>query len=107
MKMKNSRIVVTGMGAITPIGHQVDEFWNNLVEGKCGVAPITRFDTEELPVKFAAEVKDFDALSYMTKKQTREMDLFMQFGYAAAMSYVIFILVAILSFVQMKVGDKR
>lgn len=84
MKMKNSRIVVTGMGAITPIGHRIDEFWNNLVEGKCGVAPITRFDAEELPVKFAAEVKDFDALSYMTKKQTREMDLFMQFGYAAA-----------------------
>ncbi len=84
MKMNNSRIVVTGMGAITPIGLNVENYWENLISGQCGVDDITRFDTTDLPVKFAAEVKDFDPLDFMTKKQTREMDLFMQFGYAAA-----------------------
>lgn len=85
MKMQNSKIVVTGMGAVTPIGIGVDEYWKNLVAGKCGVGKITRFDTEELPVKIAAEVKDFEAEKYMPKKLTREMDIFMQYGYAAAM----------------------
>lgn len=83
--MNNSRLVITGMGAVTPIGIGVDEYWKNLVAGKCGVERITRFDTENLPVKIAAEVKDFDATQYMPKKLTREMDIFMQFGYAAAM----------------------
>jgi 3-oxoacyl-[acyl-carrier-protein] synthase II len=73
------------MGAITPIGNSVDEYWNNLVQGKCGVGPITRFDTSELPVKIAAEVKDFEAEKFMPKKLTREMDVYMQYGYAAAM----------------------
>ena len=85
MKMSNSRIVVTGMGAVTPIGIGVEQYWENLVAGKCGVEKITRFDTENLPVKIAAEVKDFDALAFMPKKLTREMDVFMQYGYAAAM----------------------
>ncbi len=88
MKMKmstNNRLVITGMGAITPIGNSVDEYWNNLVQGKCGVGPITRFDTSELPVKIAAEVKDFEAEKFMPKKLTREMDVYMQYGYAAAM----------------------
>lgn len=88
MKTKNSRLVITGMGAVTPIGIGVDEYWKNLVAGKCGVGEITRFDTTELPVKIAAEVKDFDALQYMPKKLTREMDIFMQYGYAAAMEAI-------------------
>lgn len=88
MKTKNSRLVITGMGAVTPIGIGVDEYWKNLVAGKCGVGEITRFDTSELPVKIAAEVKDFDALQYMPKKLTREMDVFMQYGYAAAMEAI-------------------
>ena len=87
MKM-NNRLVITGMGAITPIGNSVEEYWNNLVEGKCGVENITRFDTTELPVKIAAEVKDFEAEKYMPKKLTREMDVFMQYGYAAAMEAI-------------------
>ena len=65
MQMKNSRLVVTGMGAVTPIGIGVDAYWNNLVQGVCGVDAITRFDTENLPVKIAAEVKDFDPLAFM------------------------------------------
>lgn len=88
MQMKNSRLVVTGMGAVTPIGIGVDAYWNNLVQGVCGVDAITRFDTENLPVKIAAEVKDFDPLAFMPKKLTREMDVFMQYGYAAAMEAI-------------------
>ena len=84
MNHMNEAIVVTGMGAITPIGKSVDEYWKNVTAGVCGVGPITRFDTDELPVKIAAEVKDFEPTDYMPKKLTREMDPFMQFGYAAA-----------------------
>lgn len=76
------------MGAVTPIGIGVDAYWNNLVQGVCGVDAITRFDTENLPVKIAAEVKDFDPLAFMPKKLTREMDVFMQYGYAAAMEAI-------------------
>ena len=83
--MKGSgKIVVTGMGAITPIGKSVDEYWSNLIAGVNGIEKITRFDTSELAVKVAAEVKDFEPTDYMPKKLTREMDLFMQYGYAAA-----------------------
>lgn len=88
MKTTNNRLVVTGMGAITPIGNSVDEYWENVVAGKCGVRAITRFDTTDLPVKIAAEIKDFDPLQYMPKKLTREMDVFMQYGYAAAMEAI-------------------
>lgn len=91
MKMRmtpNSRLVITGMGAVTPIGIGVENYWNNLVAGKCGVERITRFDTTDLPVKIAAEVKDFEAEQYMPKKLTREMDVFMQYGYAAAMEAI-------------------
>lgn len=88
MKTTNSRLVITGMGAVTPIGIGVENYWNNLVAGKCGVEKITRFDTEELPVKIAAEVKDFEAEKFMPKKLTREMDVYMQYGYAAAMEAI-------------------
>ena len=84
MKTKNSRLVITGMGAVSPIGIGVEYYWKNLVAGKCGVEAITRFDTEELPVKIAAEVKDFNAEDFMPKKLTREMDVFMLYGNAAA-----------------------
>lgn len=88
MKTTNSRLVITGMGAVTPIGIGVEEYWSNLVAGKCGVDTITKFDVSELPVKIAAEVKDFDAEQFMSKKLTREMDSFMQYGYAAAMQAI-------------------
>ena len=88
METKNNRLVITGMGAVTPIGIGVDEYWKNLLDGVCGVSEITRFDTDELPVKIAAEVKDFDPLAFMPKKLTREMDVFMQYGYAAAMEAI-------------------
>ncbi len=77
-------LVITGMGAVTPIGTGVDTYWNNLISGACGISQITRFDPEQSPVKIAAEVKDFHPDDFMSKKQSREMDLFMQYGYAAA-----------------------
>lgn len=88
MQTTNSRLVITGMGAVTPIGIGVEEYWKNLVAGECGVKKITKFDTTDLPVKIAAEVKEFEAEAYMPKKLTREMDPFMQYGYAAAMEAI-------------------
>lgn len=82
--MLTEKIVISGMGAVTPIGIGVDNFWKALIDGVRGVGPITRFDTSELPVQFAAEVKDFVPENYMPKKLVREMALFMQYGYAAA-----------------------
>ncbi len=78
------KLVITGMGAVTPIGIGVEQYWKNLIDGVCGVTHMTRFDPETSPVKIAAQVKDFHADDFMTKKQSREMDLFMQYGYAAA-----------------------
>lgn len=77
-------LVITGMGAVTPIGIGVEQYWTNLIGGTCGVTRITRFDAADSPVQIAAEVKDFHADDFMSKKQSREMDLFMQYGYAAA-----------------------
>ena len=68
-----SRALVTGLGAITPIGLTATEFWENLVAGKSGVSTITRFDTTDMPVTIAAEVKDFEPGKYMDSKGARRM----------------------------------
>ena len=81
---KNRRVVITGMGAITPIGNSVEEFWNGINEGKTGFGPITYFDTADYRCKLAAEVKDFDPAQYMDKKSARRMEQFCQFAVAAA-----------------------
>ena len=81
---KNRRVVVTGMGAITPIGNSVEEFWIGIKEGKTGFGPITYFDTADYRCKLAAEVKDFDPAQYMDKKSARRMEQFCQFAVAAA-----------------------
>ena len=81
---KNRRVVITGMGAITPIGNSVEEFWNGIKEGKTGFGPITYFDTAGYRCKLAAEVKDFDPTQYMDKKSARRMEQFCQFAVAAA-----------------------
>lgn len=78
------RVVVTGMGAITPIGNDIDTLYENLKSGKNGVGYITRFDTTDFKVKIAAEVKDFDPLQYIEKNQVRKMDLYTQYGFSAA-----------------------
>ena len=79
-----NRVVVTGLGAITPIGNDVETFWNGLKEKKIGFGPITAFDTAEFKVKLAAEVKEFDAKQYMDPKAARRMERFSQFAVAAA-----------------------
>lgn len=81
---KNRRVVVTGMGAITPIGNSVEEFWSGIKEGKTGFGPITYFDTADYRCKLSAEVKDFDPTQYMDKKSARRMEQFCQFAVAAA-----------------------
>lgn len=79
------RVVVTGMGVISPIGCNIETFFSNLVSGTCGITKITRFDTEGLKVKVAAEVKDFDPISYgMDKNAVRRNDLYCQYAMAAA-----------------------
>lgn len=78
------RVVVTGMGAITPIGLGVDEFWHGIKEGRTGFGPITRFDASEYKCKLAAEVKGFDAKNHMDPKTARRMELFCQYAVAAS-----------------------
>lgn len=79
------RVVVTGVGAVTPVGNDVAAFWESLVSGKSGIDLITRFDTENFKVKLAAEVKDFNPLLYIEKSDVRKTDLFVQYAlYAAA-----------------------
>ncbi len=78
------RVVVTGLGAITPLGNSIDELWTNLVAGKSGVGLITKFDTTHFKTKFAAEVKNFNASQYFEKNEARKYDLFTQYAVAAA-----------------------
>ncbi len=80
----NKRLVITGMGAVTPIGIGVDQYWKGLIEGTCGIDRITRFDPSGLAVQIAAEVKGFDPKDCLSAKLVREMDLFQQYAYAAA-----------------------
>lgn len=80
----NHRVVVTGMGAITPIGNNVEEFFNNIQAGTCGIDFINTFDTEGYQVKLAAQVKDFEPKNFMDQKDARRMDRFSQFAVAAA-----------------------
>jgi 3-oxoacyl-[acyl-carrier-protein] synthase II len=78
------RVVITGLGLVTPIGIGVEEVWQAALAGKSGVGPITRFDAHELPSRIAGEVKNFDAALYMDKKEARRNDLFIQFALAGA-----------------------
>jgi 3-oxoacyl-[acyl-carrier-protein] synthase II len=78
------RVVVTGMGAITPVGNDVATTWQSLIEGKSGTAPITKFDASKFPVRFAAEVKDFNPLDYMDRKEAKRADQYTQYAIAGA-----------------------
>ena len=78
------RVVVTGLGAVTPIGNTVEEFWAGIKEGKVGIGPITKFDASEYKVQIAAEVKDFVAKERMDFKAAKRMELFSQYAVAAA-----------------------
>ena len=78
------RVVITGMGCVTPIGNDVPTFWESLKNGKCGIGPITHFDTADYKAKVAGEVKDFDPLRYMEKSEIRKFDVFCWYAMAAA-----------------------
>jgi 3-oxoacyl-[acyl-carrier-protein] synthase II len=83
--MERKRVVITGVGAITPVGCGKDKFWNALMEGKSGVDLVTRFDTSDFKTRIGAEIRDFDPLDYGIKpKDAKRMDLFTQYGVAAA-----------------------
>lgn len=82
--MTKKRVVVTGLGALSPLGNDVDTSWNNAINGVSGIGPITRVDAEEYPAKVAAELKDFNVEDYMDKKEARKMDRFTQYAVVAA-----------------------
>jgi 3-oxoacyl-[acyl-carrier-protein] synthase II len=82
------RVVVTGLGIVSPVGHTVDETWANILAGKSGAAPIETFDVSAYSTRFSASVKDFDVTPYMTAKDARKMDVFVQYGMAAGIQAV-------------------
>jgi 3-oxoacyl-[acyl-carrier-protein] synthase II len=82
--MEPKRVVITGLGVLTPIGNNIDEFWNAMMEGKSGANLITKFDTTDFTTKFACEVKDFDISEYIDKKEARRMDPYTQYALATA-----------------------
>lgn len=86
--MSKRRVVVTGLGLVTPVGNTVDTTWKALLSGKSGIAPITKFDASEFTTRFSGSVKDFDVEQYVTKKDARKMDLFIQYGMAAGIQAV-------------------
>lgn len=86
--MQLKRVVVTGLGALTPIGNTVSEYWNNLLSGKSGAAPIQQFDASLFKTQFACEVKGFDVEQFLDKKEARKMDQFTQYAMVSAMEAV-------------------
>ncbi|HLG53200.1 MAG TPA: beta-ketoacyl-ACP synthase II [Steroidobacteraceae bacterium] len=86
--MSKRRVVVTGLGMVSPLGSSVADSWAGVLAGRSGIGPITRFDTTGFPLKFAGSVRDFDAAKYMPAKEARRMDLFMQYGVAAGVQAI-------------------
>ena len=86
--MTKRRVVVTGIGCLTPLGSTKEKFWNGLLDGKSGAQKIDFLDIEKLPVKFSASVKDYDSEKYFDRKELKKMDLFMQYGMAAGIDAV-------------------
>ena len=82
--MELKRVVVTGLGAVTPLGNTIPEFWDSILNGRSGAGPITRFDTSLFKTKFACEVKDFDPTNYIEKKEARKLDIYAQLAIASA-----------------------
>ena len=86
--MELKRVVVTGLGAVTPVGNNPEETWKNLLAGKSGAAPITHFDTTNFKTTFACEVKDLNVNDYLDRKEARKLDRFTQLAMIAAMQGV-------------------
>lgn len=86
--MAKHRVVITGVGAVTPLGNDVETTWKNIVEGKSGIGPLTRVNADDYPAKVAAEVKDFNAEEFMDRKEARKMDRFTHYAVASALMAV-------------------
>ena len=86
--MSRRRVVVTGLGVISPVGNTVTEAWSNLIAGKSGIGPITRFDASNFAARIAGEVKDFDVSAYLSPKEARRMDVFIHYGMAAGIQAI-------------------
>lgn len=86
--MSRRRVVITGLGAITPLGLNVADTWTNIVAGKSGIGPIHTFDASEYPTRFAGQIRDFDVSQFITVKEARRMDTFLQYGVAAGIQAV-------------------
>ncbi len=86
--MARRRVVITGLGIVSPVGNTVEEAWQNILAGRSGIAPITKFDTSTFPVQFGGEVKNFDITQYIPAKDARRMDHFIHFGLAAGIQAV-------------------
>ncbi|PTX61255.1 3-oxoacyl-[acyl-carrier-protein] synthase II [Melghirimyces profundicolus] len=80
----SKRVVITGLGVLSPVGNDLPTFWNNLINGKSGVGPVTQFDASDYPTRIAAEVKDFDPHKYLDRREARRMDRFVQFAVSAS-----------------------
>ncbi|MBQ4132549.1 MAG: beta-ketoacyl-[Desulfovibrionaceae bacterium] len=81
--MHKKRVVVTGLSALTPLGNTLGESWDNLLAGKSGIGPITRFDVSDYAARIAGEIKNFNPEPYINPKEVRRMDIFTQYGVAA------------------------
>lgn len=88
MKMEKRRVVVTGIGAVTPLGNDAETTWNNIVEGVSGIGPVTRLNADDFPAKVAAEVKEFNVENFIDKKDARKMDRFTHYAVAASLMAV-------------------
>tara|TARA_B100000683_G_scaffold257562_1_gene279175 strand:+ start:8580 stop:9833 length:1254 start_codon:yes stop_codon:yes gene_type:complete len=82
--MKNRRVVITGVGALTPIGNNLEDYWKNLIKGESGAAPITRFNAKEFKTQFACEVKNFNPTDFLDRKESRKLDIFSQYALVVA-----------------------
>src|SRR5438046_10292930 len=82
--MELNRVVVTGIGALTPLGNTLEDFWNGLLTGVSGAAPITLFDASKFKTRFACELKNFDPLNYLDRKESRKIDRFSQIALIAS-----------------------
>ncbi len=83
--MTKRRVVVTGLGMVTPIGNNVADTWNNLLQGKSGIAPLTHFDVKDYPVRFGGSIRNFNAEDYIPRKDIKKMDVFIHYGMAAGL----------------------
>jgi 3-oxoacyl-[acyl-carrier-protein] synthase II len=88
MAMDRRRVVITGAGAVTPVGNTAEEFWASLLAGRSGIGPITRFDPSKMPTRIAGEIKGFDPLTYIDKKDDRKFDRFLKYAVACAVMAV-------------------